>query len=117
MTIIEAPKKLNPPTVLHTAAHSNHLLSFPLSIHPPTFLIQYSGCHTNFSTEKMRAPGGYPTIIEALEKLRLRHKEHIEAYGEGNERRLTGTYLSFHPPTYLPTERPTHPSTPKTRQA
>ena len=50
----------------------------------------------------MREKGGYAHIIEALEKLRLRHKEHIEAYGEGNERRLTGT-SSFHPPTHPPT--------------
>lgn len=50
------------------------------------------GCHTNFSTEPMRKPGGFSVIIEALEKLRARHAEHIAAYGEGNERRLTGRH-------------------------
>lgn len=29
-------------------------------------------------------------IKKAIEKLGKRHKEHIAAYGEGNERRLTG---------------------------
>jgi len=29
-------------------------------------------------------------IIPAIEKLGLRHKEHIAAYGAGNEKRLTG---------------------------
>jgi len=51
-----------------------------------------SGCHTNFSTEPMRQPGGFTVIIDALEKLRARHAEHIAAYGEGNERRLTGKH-------------------------
>lgn len=51
-----------------------------------------SGCHTNFSTEPMRKPGGFTIIIDALEKLRARHAEHIAAYGEGNERRLTGKH-------------------------
>lgn len=51
-----------------------------------------SGCHTNFSTEPMRKPGGFTVIIDALEKLRARHAEHIAAYGEGNERRLTGKH-------------------------
>ena len=51
-----------------------------------------SGCHTNFSTEAMRQPGGFTVIIDALEKLRARHAEHIAAYGEGNERRLTGKH-------------------------
>jgi hypothetical protein len=31
-------------------------------------------------------------IKKAIEKLGLRHKEHIAAYGEGNERRLTGRH-------------------------
>ena len=55
-----------------------------------------AGCHTNFSTEKMRdannpgkEPGqAYGSIIAAIEKLSEKHAEHIAAYGEGNERRL-----------------------------
>lgn len=31
----------------------------------------------------------FKEIIKALEKLKLRHAEHIAAYGDGNERRLT----------------------------
>lgn len=38
----------------------------------------------------MREDGGFDVIKKAIEKLGLRHKEHISAYGEGNERRLTG---------------------------
>lgn len=52
-----------------------------------------SGCHTNFSTKPMRENGGYErAIIPALQKLSLKHKEHIAAYGEGNEARLTGKH-------------------------
>merc|ERR1719399_1407685 len=40
----------------------------------------------------MRAERGYPTIIAAIEKLGKKHMEHIEAYGKGNERRLTGAH-------------------------
>lgn len=40
----------------------------------------------------MREDGGYEVIKKAIEKLKLRHKEHIAAYGEGNERRLTGRH-------------------------
>jgi len=49
-----------------------------------------AGCHTNFSTKKMRAEGGYEIIKEACEKLGKNHAKHIRLYGEGNERRLTG---------------------------
>ncbi|KAL6187223.1 hypothetical protein ACLB2K_033424 [Fragaria x ananassa] len=49
-----------------------------------------AGAHCNYSTKSMRNDGGYEIIKKAIEKLKLRHKEHIAAYGEGNERRLTG---------------------------
>ncbi|KAK6913522.1 Glutamine synthetase, N-terminal domain [Dillenia turbinata] len=47
-----------------------------------------AGAHTNYSTKSTRNDGGYEVIKKAIEKLGLRHKEHIAAYGEGNERRL-----------------------------
>lgn len=40
----------------------------------------------------MRNDGGIDVIKKAIDKLSLRHKEHIAAYGEGNERRLTGRH-------------------------
>jgi len=49
-----------------------------------------AGCHTNYSTSEMRAPGGYAAIIAACDKLAAKHDEHIRVYGEGNDRRLTG---------------------------
>ena len=52
-----------------------------------------SGCHTNFSTKLMREDGGYEkAIVPALEKLRAKHELHINAYGEGNDQRLTGKH-------------------------
>jgi len=53
-----------------------------------------AGCHTNFSTEKMRNPGGIKDILAAIEKLSHAHMAHIAYYdpkrGKDNERRLTG---------------------------
>merc|ERR1719367_1192033 len=51
-----------------------------------------AGCHTNYSTEKMRNDGGYAEIVAAIEKLEKKHMDHIQVYGTGNERRLTGAY-------------------------
>lgn len=36
----------------------------------------------------MRNDGGIDVIKKEIEKLGLRHKEHIAGYGEGNERRF-----------------------------
>ncbi|KAI3750865.1 hypothetical protein L2E82_21741 [Cichorium intybus] len=49
-----------------------------------------AGAHTNYSTKSMRSDGGFDVIRKAIGKLEKRHKEHMAAYGEGNERRLTG---------------------------
>ena len=55
-----------------------------------------SGCHTNYSTKKMRLRNrdniGLDYIYEAIEKLRLKHDEHMAVYGTGNEERMTGTH-------------------------
>ncbi|CAJ2658499.1 glutamine synthetase [Trifolium pratense] len=51
-----------------------------------------AGAHTNYSTKSMREDGGFEVIKKAILNLSLRHKVHIEAYGEGNERRLTGKH-------------------------
>lgn len=53
------------------------------------------------STKSMREDGGYEVIKKAIEKLGLRHKEHIAAYGEGNERRLTGKHETADINTFL----------------
>ena len=55
-----------------------------------------SGCHTNYSTKKMRLRNrdniGLDYIYEAIEKLRLKHDEHMKVYGSGNEERMTGIH-------------------------
>ncbi|GBG34860.1 Glutamine synthetase [Hondaea fermentalgiana] len=51
-----------------------------------------AGCHTNFSTKKMREGKNAldKVIIPAIERLGNKHAEHIAIYGTDNELRLTG---------------------------
>uniref|UniRef100_A0A914BY79 glutamine synthetase n=1 Tax=Acrobeloides nanus TaxID=290746 RepID=A0A914BY79_9BILA len=53
-----------------------------------------AGCHTNFSTEAMRKPGGLKIIFEACEKLVKNHSQHLAYYdaseGKDNIKRLVG---------------------------
>eukprot|EP00890_Picochlorum_soloecismus_P002221 jgi/Picsp_1/29/NSC_00029-R1_glutamine synthetase len=52
-----------------------------------------AGGHVNFSNNDTRAPGvGWDNIQKQIEKIGKRHAIHIAAYGEGNERRLTGKH-------------------------
>ena len=55
-----------------------------------------SGCHMNYSTKSMRegANGktGLEYINEAIQKLSLKHSEHMAVYGYGNEERMTGKH-------------------------
>jgi len=60
-----------------------------------------SGCHVNFSTIQMRTPlesspfetpNGYNEILKSIERLREKHHEHIEVYGDDNDSRLTGKH-------------------------
>ena len=49
-----------------------------------------AGCHTNFSTNKMRT--SYQPNVDAAEALKKRHDLHIANYGHGIEERLTGQH-------------------------
>lgn len=52
-----------------------------------------SGCHTNFSTETMRAgTGGMKYIDDMMTRFEAKHALHISLYGAGNDLRLTGEH-------------------------
>ena len=77
--------------ILIRTAEKNDLA---IDLHPKPFKtnLNGSGCHTNYSTKAMREDGGYDIIIAAINKLKEKHKEHIDVYGKDNDMRLSGKW-------------------------
>ena len=49
-----------------------------------------SGCHINFSTEKMRGKNGLDHILSAMDPLEKAHQKHMDVYGVDNNQRMSG---------------------------
>ena len=65
-----------------------------MCIHPKPLIGDWngSGCHTNFSTEKMRNKDGYGEIIKCIENMSVKHIDHMKEYGTDNELRMSGLH-------------------------
>eukprot|EP01083_Nonionella_stella_P122947 370172_1 len=76
-------------------------MGLSVNIHPkPVYEGQWNGTgnHCNCSSLEMRQPGGLKHILDAVKKLELNHKKHMEpeVYGRDNELRLSGRFETQH---------------------
>ena len=75
-----------------------------IEYHPKPLLGDWngSGCHTNYSTKKMREEGGIEEILKVMPLLLEKHEEHMKLYGSDNQLRMTGKHetASFDKFTY-----------------
>ena len=59
-----------------------------------------SGCHANYSTKNMREgtvdKTGLDYIYEAVDKLTIKHMDHMTVYGSNNDKRLSGAHETSH---------------------
>jgi glutamine synthetase len=81
--------------ILHRLTEGNN---FHVSLEPKPIEGEWNGAgaHINFSTEYMREVSDEEYITNVCEALSDCHLEHINVYGEGNEKRLTGKCETQH---------------------
>tara|TARA_Y100001938_G_C8088472_1_gene433551 strand:+ start:196 stop:1236 length:1041 start_codon:yes stop_codon:yes gene_type:complete len=59
-----------------------------------------SGCHTNFSNNTIRNNNSSSKTLNLMNTFEKNHNEHITAYGENNDQRLTGDHETQHIDTF-----------------